>query len=61
MPDMFPGRFILGIWCTKCYSNWFFSEYFSSTVKVKAIPVKVWTGPEGSGRVTLPDIMAIGT
>ena len=27
----------------------------------KAIPLQVWTGPEGSGRLRLPDIMTFGT
>jgi len=29
--------------------------------KGKAMPVKAWTGPEGSRRLRLPDIMTIGT
>jgi hypothetical protein len=31
------------------------------TVKVKAIPLQVWTGPEGSRRLRLPDFKTIGT
>ena len=30
-------------------------------VKVKAIPVQAWTGPEGSRRLSLPDFKKIGT
>ena len=26
-------------------------------VKVKAVPLKVWSGPEGSSMLTFPDIM----
>ena len=29
--------------------------------KGKAIPLQVWTGPEGSRRLRLPDFMTIGT
>jgi hypothetical protein len=28
---------------------------------VKAIPLQAWTGPEGSGRLRLPDFKTIGT
>jgi len=27
----------------------------------KAIPLQAWTGPEGSGRLRLPDFMTVGT
>ena len=30
-------------------------------VKGKAIPLQAWTGPEGSGRLRLPDFKTIGT
>jgi hypothetical protein len=30
-------------------------------VKVKAIPLQALTGPEGSRRLRLPDLMTIGT
>jgi len=30
-------------------------------VKGKAIPLQVWTGPEGSRRLRLPDFNTIGT
>jgi hypothetical protein len=30
-------------------------------VKVKAVPLQVWTGPEGSRRLRLPDFKTIGT
>jgi hypothetical protein len=30
-------------------------------VKVKAIPLQAWTGPEGSRRLKLPDFKTIGT
>jgi len=29
--------------------------------KGKAIPLQAWTGPEGSGRLRLPDVQTIGT
>jgi hypothetical protein len=29
--------------------------------KAKAIPLQAWTGPEGSGRLRLPDFKTIGT
>jgi hypothetical protein len=29
--------------------------------KGKAIPLEAWTGPEGSRRLRLPDLKAIGT
>ena len=37
--------------------------YFAKVneVKVKAIPLQAWTGPEGSRRVRLLDFKAIGT
>jgi hypothetical protein len=31
------------------------------TVKVKAIPLHAWTGPEGSRRLRLPDFKTVGT
>jgi len=30
-------------------------------VKGKAIPLQVWTGPQGSRRLRLPDFKTIGT
>jgi len=30
-------------------------------LKVKAIPLQVWTGPEGSRRLRLPDFRIVGT
>jgi hypothetical protein len=30
-------------------------------IKAKAIPLKVWTGPEGSRTLRLPDFKPIGT
>ena len=30
-------------------------------VKVKAVPLQAWTGPEGSSRLRLPDFKTIGT
>jgi len=30
-------------------------------IKGKAIPLKAWTGPEGSRRLGLPDFKTIGT
>jgi len=30
-------------------------------IKVKAIPLQTWTGPEGSRRLRLPDFKTIGT
>ena len=32
-----------------------------SSVKGKAIPLHVWTGPEGSIRLRLPDFKTVGT
>ena len=34
---------------------------FISTWVIKAIPLRAWTGPEGSRRLRLPDIKKIGT
>jgi len=31
------------------------------TVKDKAIPLQVWTGPEGSRRLRIPDFKTVGT
>jgi len=31
-----------------------------TTCKGKAIPLQSWTGPEGSSRLRLPDLMTIG-
>ena len=33
----------------------------SSKGKGKAIPLRAWTGPEGSRRLRLPDFKTIGT
>ena len=33
----------------------------SQWVKSKAIPLKAWTGPEGSKRLRLPDFKTLGT
>jgi len=30
-------------------------------VKIKAIPLQAWTGPEGSRRLRLPDFKTVGT
>jgi len=30
-------------------------------IRVLAIPLQAWTGPEGSRRLRLPDFMTIGT
>jgi len=30
-------------------------------VKGKAIPIQAWTGPEGSGKLRIPDFKTIGT
>jgi len=30
-------------------------------IKGKAIPLQVWTGPEGSRKLRLPDLKKIGT
>jgi len=34
---------------------------FIGDVKVKANPLRAWTGPEGSRRLRLPDFKIIGT
>ena len=45
----------------------FFSKFYerpsntAENVKGKAIPLQVWTGPESSRRLKLPDFMTIGT
>jgi hypothetical protein len=36
-------------------------NYNEKSVKVKAIPLQAWTGPEGSRRLKLPDFKTIGT
>jgi len=42
-----------------------FNNYITSAPenkgKGKAIPLQVWTGPEGSRRLRLPDFKTIGT
>jgi len=38
-----------------------FEEVVHLNVKVKAIPLQAWTGPEGSRRVRFPDFKTIGT
>ena len=39
-----------------------FSTFFVTlTVKMKAIPLQAWTGPEGSRKLRLPDFKKIGT
>jgi hypothetical protein len=37
------------------------TEKVKVKVKVKAIPLQAWTGPEGSRRLKLPDFKTIGT
>jgi len=37
------------------------TQKFNLTKQVKAIPLQAWTGPEGSGRLKLPDFKTIGT
>ena len=32
-----------------------------TSLKCKAIPLQIWTGPEDSRRLRLPDFKAIGT
>ena len=36
-------------------------NYTNQLVKVKAIPLQAWTGPEGFRRLRLPDFKTIGT
>jgi len=33
----------------------------TNTTKCKAVPLRDWTGPEGSRRLRLPDFKTIGT
>jgi hypothetical protein len=39
------------------------SDYLvsSNPIKGKAIPLHAWTGPEGSGKLRLPDFKTVGT
>jgi len=41
-------------------SIWWFSAVPYS-IKVKAIPLQAWTGPNGSRRLRLPDFKTMGT
>jgi hypothetical protein len=47
------------------YLNIFFSQFQNFNFKVKsnckANPLQAWSGPEGSGRIRLPNFMKIGT
>ena len=45
--------------CTRRQWNVRFMSFIK--VKVKAIPLQAWTGPEGSRRLRLPDFKTIGT
>jgi hypothetical protein len=36
-------------------------ELSKGKIKIKAVPLQAWTGPEGSGRLRLPDFKTIGT
>ena len=33
---------------------------FTTVIRLKAIPLQAWTGPEGSRRLRLPDFKTIG-
>jgi hypothetical protein len=44
---------------TNKQKNWYDSCYVKG--KGKAIPLQVWTGPEDSRRLRLPDFKIIGT
>jgi hypothetical protein len=50
---MFP--IFVGILCELLNSS------LSTKLKVKAIPLQAWTGPEDSRRLRLPDFKTIGT
>ena len=60
---------ILSLLCREHLSSFhFFLFYYinmtnmsSNEVKGKALPLQVWTGPEGSRRLRLPDFKTIGT
>jgi len=39
----------------------FFQPTYKILVKVKAIPLQAWTGPEGSRRLSLPDLKTFGS
>jgi hypothetical protein len=45
--------------CRKVDENYAVLGYFA-TLKVKAIPLQAWTGPEGFRRLRLPDFKTIG-
>ena len=51
------GFFCYSILCLCIYTHLYVLTY----VKGKAIPLQVWTGPEGSRRLRLPDFKTIGT
>jgi hypothetical protein len=42
-------------------ANQAWSNGLDISKKGKAIPLQVWTGPEGSRRLRLPDFKTIGT
>ena len=39
----------------------FFLSRKANKVKVKAFPLQIWTDPEGSRRLRLPDVQTLGT
>ena len=45
----------------RCFCICFFLSFFLCTVKGKAIPLQVWTGPEGSRCLRLPDFKTVST
>jgi hypothetical protein len=53
-------EFRMGDYC-KCNSEvCLYKSNCSYCIKGKAIPLQAWTGPEGSRRLTLPDLKTIG-
>jgi hypothetical protein len=38
-----------------------FDPFFKKKDKGKAIPLQLWTGPEGSRKLRLPDFKTLGT
>jgi len=50
--------------CTYKYTYMIYmihTNTYTHHVKVKAIALQAWTGPDGSRRLRLPDFMTIGT
>ena len=57
--EMVAGNYIF-FRCTGRLPGWIRFLIVSITI-IKAIPLEVWTGPEGSRRLRLPDFKTIST